>query len=507
MVITDSPELICGLDIGTTSISAVVLNRQGRVEHSVTLNHEALVPDLPADHAEQDPRKLMSTALVALKRLAAEGRGQRIRAIAVTGQMHSTVLSNSDFQTLGNVITWQDRRAVTPSTDGRPTLLEQLKQRAPAGAVENSGCAPSAGYMGTTLFSLARLKQLPADFCHASFVADWLVSQLTSRPPVTDRSHAASSGLFDLKHDVWNSELLAAAEVNPSVLPKVLDSGVVVGAVSESIATDCDLPAGTPVCNAIGDNQASVLSCLPSSPETILINIGTGGQIVWRSHEFRRLPRLDTRFLPHDPLEKSSASDGGRQFMMVGAGLSGGDAIAWVNRTIRNWLSVFGVQMSDFDVWDRLAEQIAANPTNDGLVCEPFFRGTRQDPMRRGVFRGVTNDNFTPVQVAISVLNGIAESMWDVFRESGRAAEHPLRRIVMSGNAAKRNPLLVEAVQRRFEVPVEVAAHSEEAATGTAILAGARLGLFESIEAARVLVREAASSSGNATGPPNEQSS
>lgn len=488
---TDLTPLIAGLDIGTTSISAVALNTRGLVEHSVTLNHDATVADRPADLAEQDPQRLWTTVCSALKRLAAEGRGKRLAAIAVTGQMHSTVLLNKSAEPLGNVITWQDRRSVSAS-DGL-SLLDQLKQRSPADAVRNSGCAPSAGYMGTTLFALRRRNELPEDFRAAAFVADWIVSRLTDQTPVTDRSHAASSGLYDFVRDDWNNDLLAAAEIKREVLPDVRDSGIPIGTLTEAVASECGIPAGTPVCNAIGDNQASVLSCLPSDPDAILINIGTGGQIVWRSGAFQRIEQLDTRYLPHDGVADQTAPPE-LLFMIVGAGLCGGDAIAWVNRTVRNWLSVFGVQMTDFDVWDRLADQIAGNPAEDGLICEPFFRGTRQEPARRGIFKGVSNENFTPVHVAVSVLNGIAQSMFDVYERSGRAAAQPVRRIVMSGNAAKRNPLLTEAVRRRFQVSVEVAGHAEEAATGTAILAGVRLGLLTSIEAARELVRRAVTS-------------
>ena len=64
----------------------------------------------------------------------------------------------------------------------------------------------------------------------------------------------------------------------------------------------------------------------------------------------------------------------------------------------------------------------------------------------------------------------------------------------MSGNAVKHNRLLVDAVQRRFQVPVEVAKHSEEAATGTAMLAGVHLGIWNSLEQARRCVHDAAES-------------
>jgi sedoheptulokinase len=354
----------------------------------------------------------------------------------------------------------------------------------------STGCRLSAGYLGTTLFAMRRLQQLSSAVDHVSFVADWIGSQLTGQNPVTERSHAASSGLYDLQSDEWSDALLQAAEIPRCWLPDVRESGAVTGQLNDVMSAATGLPAGLPVFNAIGDNQASVLSALPDQPGSILINIGTGGQIVWRVPAFVRQLPLDTRILPGTPDSVSLQPQS--QFMIVGAGLCGGDAIAWVNRTVRHWLQMFGLNVTEDEVWDRLQASVSPQQSSSALVCEPFFRGTRYEPERRGVLKGISPDNLTPPNMLISVLDGIAQSMFDVWASSPEARQHPLQRVAMSGNAVKRNPLLVEAVRRRFGVPVEVARHSEEAATGTAMLAGVHLGLWNSIEDARRLVQQAA---------------
>ncbi|MCA9033699.1 MAG: hypothetical protein KDA91_01155 [Planctomycetaceae bacterium] len=472
---------ILGLDIGTTSISGVLISEAGELLSSETVTHHAAVEGQPADVSEQSPIAIMNAAVETLRRLAGTAGSHQIVGIGLTGQMHSTVLLDSHLNTIGNVITWQDRRSLRPEPSGN-TLLSQLQANATTAAMVNTGCRLSAGYLGTTLYALKELGQWPVETAKVSFVADWMVSQLTGQPPVTDRSHAASSGLFDLVEDRWSPSLLIAANIKGDLLPEVRDSGVAVGILNDALAARTGLPAGIPVCNAIGDNQASVLSCLPDDPQTLLINIGTGGQIVWRSENFLRLDVLDTRYLPAD------TSAGAGRFMMVGAGLCGGDSLAWVNRTIRKWLNAFGYEWTDEQIWDSLHEQMKAIPTNNGLTCTPFFRGTRQNPALRGTFTGIDNDNFTPAQVAAGVLNGIAQSMFDVYAEAGRHEVYPVQEIVMSGNGARRNPRLVEAVERCFGVPVRVAQHPEEAATGASMLAGSRLGVWPSVTAIRKMM-------------------
>ena len=180
-------KLILGLDMGTTSISAVALNESGRVIHAVTQTHHAAIEGLPTDYAEQNPERIRATAFAALKNLSELCRGFEFQAIALTGQMHSTVILDQDRKVTGNVITWQDRRSVSAGTQ---PLLAELQQRATDQAMLNTGCRLSPGYLGTTLFSLRRLKQLPGNIGSVSFVADWIGSCLTGNAPVTERSQS-----------------------------------------------------------------------------------------------------------------------------------------------------------------------------------------------------------------------------------------------------------------------------------------------------------------------------
>ncbi|MEQ9411838.1 MAG: FGGY family carbohydrate kinase [Fuerstiella sp.] len=468
-------QVVIGLDIGTTSVSCVVIQQDGRLLTSITSPHNAGVADLPSGCAEQNPKVLRQAAFDALRRVMADSPGTTVAALGVTGQMHSTVLLNAANSVIGNVITWQDKRSLKIGLAGQ-SHLEELRQRAGDIHMQPTGCRLAPGYLGTTLYALKQAGQLPADLHHVSFVADWMVSVLTDQLPTTDRSHAASAGLYNLAQDCWSRPMLEAAEVSMDWLPVVSASGVPVGTVTDTVAEQTGMPVGTPVCNAIGDNQAAVISSLPSDPNSLLINVGTGGQIVWRVDRFRRVVGMDTRYLP-------TGSDAGG-FMLVGAGLCGGDAYAWVNQTIRHWLSDFGVSLSADEIWQRLAVLMAENGNNESLVCEPFFFGTRPEPDRRGVFCGVSADNFTPAGVAHSVLRGIAESMYDVYQHATGHRPEPLRRIVMSGNAARRNPALVAAVAKRFHVPTFVSGCYEEAATGAAMLAGVTVGCWSDLSEA-----------------------
>lgn len=516
--------LVLGIDIGTTSISVVAVNESGTQVLSLTQPHRAGVTGLPIGCAEQNPGTLWRAVCSVLREVSDTTPGDSLQALGLTGQMHSTLLLDADMEPAGNIITWQDRRAVAKDAAGQ-SVYDLLLSQVSADAMEPTGCRLSPGYMGTTIFAMEHLKQLPASPCRASFVADWVSTMLSGQPPVTDRSHATSSGLYDLRNDCWSGQLLAATGIDPNCLPRVVGSGSIIGEVTVHAARQTGLPAGTKICNAIGDNQAAVLSSLPHGPDSLLINIGTGGQIVWRIPAFERVDGLDTRYLPSvstgpvdtaydaDPWPRRTCQSpssigpasqnpprlfknysGGHEFMLVGAGLCGGDDFTWINRTVRAWLQAFGVEKTEEEVWQCLAEQLAGGSDNlPALICEPFFAGTRLEPSRRAVIRDIGTTNFTPANVARSILDGIAETMLRTYQSAGGHRPDVLKEVALSGNGARQNPQLVRAVAERFGVTTQVAPCREEAATGAAMLAGVSIGFWPDLQTAQSKIHQRAS--------------
>lgn len=472
-----------GLDFGTTSLSVVAVSVQGELLARRSVANPGHLKGLPAGHAEQDPHAIRSAGFTLLRDLVSDLPANPV-CLGLTGQMHGGLLFDRRRRPLTSLISWQDRRA-NERTPGQPlSLCEQFVQRCPADAVARSGCTPSAGYLGVTLFALNSRQEMPANATGAAVLADWMAAELTDGEVVTDRTNAASTGLYDTERERWSDELIAAAGARPGFLPGLRPSGAVMGLVAPEIAVETGLASGLPVCTAIGDNQAAVLGSAPADRPTIQINIGTGGQINWPVERFLRCPGMDTRPLPAD------------RYMLVGAGLAGGDAFAWVRRTAQAWLAAFGGAMEEEAVYARLCELAAAAPPDaDGLRCEPLFRGTRQRPDARGAFSGVTNDNFTPGHVARAVLQGLADGMRQFYDRAGAAQPSAMKSIVGSGNGLRKNPLLVQILATTFGRDVWLPAHVEEAAFGAALLAGATVGLWPSLAKAgqSIELRKAAS--------------
>ncbi len=462
---------VLGIDIGTTKICAVAVAPSGELRASVERANDAAVATSRPGRFEQDPQRIRQRVVETLRDLAT--RVSDIAGIGLTGQMHGMMCVDADSRPLGRLITWQDQRCLEPATPYGKTSFDLIRERVPAAAWEPCGCRPASGYLGCTLFWAQRAGALPQAAARVCFVHDWIAGLLAGQLPVTDPSDAASAGIFDLEHLRWHEGIVSALDLPADLLSPVRDSRAVIGALAPALAQEAGLPPGIPVCNAIGDNQASVLGSVADSDHSILINLGTGGQISWAIPRFERVADMETRYLPHN------------RFMVVGASLCGGRAYAWLADVVRDWLAHFGPPPERDRVYGRLNElAVAADADAGGLSITTTFAGTRADPSQRGAIAGIALDNFALGNVARAVLEGAVNELAAFHDRAPDSHTQRHQAVVASGNAVRKNPLLRRIIAGRFGRPVRVPRHREEAAYGAALLAGVSVGLWPNLAAA-----------------------
>ncbi len=451
--------LSIGLDIGTTTIAAVAFDAEAAqvVARATVLNDAGCAPaDQRAEGwAELDLSRAFALALDALEQAASYlgPRAGQVRTIGVTGQMHGAAFLGRDFRPARSAITWQDRRACT-------VIPEFIARAGGAGAFANMGCLPAAGYLGSTLYWLRKRDALPdTPVCG---IPEAIVAMLTAQPPASDPTLAASTGLFDIRGGRWDAAVLRALELPAHILPLVVESGARVGDLRGDLAQRLGLPRGVIVGAALGDHQASIIGSRCDAPGQVHVNIGTSGQVSLVIEQFAPpIPEqgIETRPFP------------GQRFILTGAALCGGDALALLRRFFADVLAMFGTQPPGDDAM--FAAMIAAAtriaPGADGLRIRPTFDGTRHRPTIRAEFAGLRRANFTPAHTVRAMLEGIADELgafYDAMREAGFAG----RSLAGAGNALRRNALLREVVAQRIGLPLHMPPWEEEAAVGAAIL-------------------------------------
>ena len=444
-----------GLDLGTTTLSALVLDGEsGKVLCARSVPHQGgLEPDVPGGRL-QDPVKIGDMALALAGQLAAEWGN--IGAVGLTGQMHGIVYLDPRGRAVSPLYTWQDGRGGLPLEGG--TWAQALSQA--------SGYPMATGFGLTTHYWLAKNRLTPPGAASLATLADYVGLRLTGRSrPLMHVSNAASLGLFDLDAGDWDRAALDRAGLDGTLLPPATGQCALLGRWE-----------GIPVACAIGDNQASFIGAVQEDATSVLLNVGTGGQVSYTAPLVKIGGSIELRPLTAD------------RFLLAGNSLCGGRAYAMLEEFFRSVL-----HMIEAPTEERLyaaMERLAAQPEEaEPLAFDTRFAGTRSDPSLRGSITGIGVDNFTPAAFVRGTIRGIAGELYGLYQEMRALAGKKPAHLIGAGNGIRKNRLLRRALEQQFGMTMEIPLHTEEAAYGAALFGMTGAGIFQSIDQARALIR------------------
>ena len=432
-VVDRAPELggalALGLDVGTTSISAAVTNGEKSAAFSIA-NGCDLAPR--GAFREQDPdaiaERVRALADALIERYPAIG------AIGVDGQMHGILYVDREGRAVSPLATWQDARGGQP-IDGGASACERI--------LAATGRRVYPGYGLATHFYNLVCGLVPGEAEKLCTIGDYAAMRLAGRAePVIHPTNAASLGLFDVRAGRFDEAALSALGADSAILP----------AVSAAVAPIGEY-RGRAVNVAVGDNQAAYRGVMRRGG--VLCNFGTGSQVCAAVGEAREGAGFECR-----PYFSG-------QFLLSGSALCGGRAFAALERFFRAYV---GTGEPQYARLEELSEAgyaaLAANGA--GIAVSPLFCGTRDDPSLRGAITGINEDNFTPEALAVGVLRGMVDELYGYFRAMGLPRPET---VTVSGNAARKNPVLVRLVGDVFGAQVALSDVAEEAALGAALLA------------------------------------
>ena len=438
---------LIGLDIGTTSISAVAVEAStGALLRAVTVPNDSALPSPDGVSRLQDPARIAETALGLKETLAAEF--SPVAAIGVTGQMHGILYLNRAGRAVSPLYTWQDGRGNLPYKDS--TYAAYLSER--------TGYPLASGFGIVTHFINREQGLVPAEAVTFCTIQDYIAMLLAGREtPLLHVSNAASFGCYDLASQSFDIAAVEKLGLDHSILPDLTAKTAVIGQ-----------DGSVPVAVSIGDNQASVLGSLRDDGD-ILVNIGTGSQVSAVVSAPAPFPAGAVR-----PYVEG-------KFLLAGSPLCGGRAYALLHRFFTKCAERFGGDGRD--VYDVMNTMAAEQPEDHTLMVDPRFCGTRNDPALRGTVSNISEDNFTPEQLTRGVLWGMADELHELYRQMPLSA--PAVGLVGSGNGIRKNPVLRQYLVEQFGLKLKLSAHREEAAFGAAIFAAAASGVYRDIPAAQ----------------------
>ena len=425
--------LTIGLDIGTTTVSAVAA-QNGRVLESITRPHSGFLPDRPVWERAQDPDALLQTARQLLDALLEKYPAQRI---GITGQQHGILYLDAQGNPLSPLYTWQDGRGNLPFRGSTYAAV----------LAEETGYAVASGYGLVTHYYNLQHGLVPENAAVLTTVHDYIAMSLCGLTrPVTEPSDAQSLGFFDLAADDFDRQTLQKLGIDPAIVPQVVRKQFV-GKTTQ----------GIPVAVPIGDNPASFLGAT-GGQDAVLVNVGTGSQISVHTGSRQSLPGLEMRPYPL----------GG--YLQVGAALCGGRAWAMTERFFSD--AVFAFTGQRLELYEKLDVLLEGTP-DDGTFpqVQTTFDGTRQDPEKRGSVTGLSKENFTPGAFALGILHGMTDELYDMYQGYLQAGLPAKQLLLGSGNGLRKNKHLRRITEQIFAMQLTITDQPEEAALGAAMYA------------------------------------
>jgi xylulokinase len=432
--------MLLGIDLGTSSVKAVVVDPETlHIVGQPAGREYATRIDGPA--AEQNPEDWWQAAVATVRETVTEP--DQIQAIGLAGQMHGFVNLDADNQPLRPAIIWKDSRS-------REYVARLDDWRGAPGP-------PAAGFMATTLMWMADHE--PDTLAATQTVIlpkDYLRLRLTGTVG-TDVSDAAATWLLDVTTGIWSDMLIERCGVERRYLPPVSPSYEVVGRLQAEAAAELGLKPGIPVVAGSADQPAQALGHGLCDTGSVLVTVGTGGQI------FAPLtaPALDSRYyvLNHAMPDR---------WYILAAILSAGDSLKWLR----------GVVGKSYAELSALAAQVALG--SDGLVFLPYLAGERaphNDASASGVFVGLRHHH-SAGHLAHAIMEGVAFAL----RECYDLIEGEMSLLLLSGGITG-SPVWSQIMADVFDQPFGVDTSGRSAVAsgvGAAIIAGVGTGVYTS---------------------------
>jgi xylulokinase len=449
---------LLGVDVGTVSVRAVLVDAQGQCLRSGSRSYPLVVPR-PL-WAEQDPTLWWEKGCEAIREALQGSDVNDVAAVGLTGQMHGLVLLDSKGNVLHPAILWCDQRT--------PAECEELEKSLPEGRVRELTLNPVLpGFTAPKLLWVRRCE--PELFARARWFLlpkDYFRYRLTGER-VTDPSDASGTSLFEVASGHWSGEILAAAGLRGDWLPRVVQSTAVGSRVSTEAAGPTGLPAGVPVVGGAGDQAAGAVGCGVVSPGQVSVSLGSSGVVFTPVASPARdaLGRLHTF---------CHAAEG--MWHLMGVTQAAGLSLRWLREKV---LGPPGPSYEELDM-----EAATAPAGADGLVYLPYLQGERTphlDPCARGTLVGLTTHH-TRAHIVRAVMEGVAMSLLDCLSIMEDLGIKPAEVRFTGGGA--RSKLWASIVADVFARRVVLLEADEGPAYGAALLAGVGARFFPNVAAA-----------------------
>jgi xylulokinase len=452
-------DYLLGIDVGTGGTRAVLVDRQGSIASSATCEHVPFASPRTG-WAEQDPHDWWKAAGSAIRAALANVSDPNVVCAGLAGQMHGAVLLDESDEVLRPALIWCDQR----TQEQCDWLNSKLGER----KIIELTCNPAL-----TNFTLTKLlwvrdnePEVWKRFRRVLLPKDYVRFRMSGEHAM-DVAEASGTLMLDVAHRRWSDEMMSAAGLPMSSLPRLYESPDVCARISAAGEAHTALKAGTPIVAGAGDQAGGAVGMGIVRAGAVSATIGTSGVVFAATDN----PAMD----PQGRVHTFCHAVPGRWHVM-GVTQAAGLSLRWIRDLLKNSGDL------SYDQLTREAAQVP--PGSDGVLWAPYLMGERTpylDPNARATLTGLAASH-TRGHVVRAALEGVAFSLKDTFSLFAEMGV-PVRNVRLGGGGA-RSDLWRQVQADVYGHEVEILAAEEGAAYGAALLAGVGAKWWSSVEEA-----------------------
>lgn len=460
---------ILSIDQGTTSSRAVLFDTFGGVAGMGQKEFQQIYPQ--PGYVEHDAAEILQTTLFAMRQAVTQAgvTASDIAAVSITNQRETTVAWDAVTGIpICNAIVWQCRRTAPECERLKAAGMEQYIK-------DTTGLIIDPYFSGTKMKWIfehvpAARELAKADRLRFGTIDTWLVYSLTGgRSYVTDVSNASRTMLFDIHKLDWDETMLKQLGIPRNALPRVAESGEVVGVCAASV-----LGEEIPIAGMAGDQHAALFGQCCFEKGMAKNTYGTGCFVLMNTGEE---PVMSKNGL----LTTIAWRIGGETtYALEGSAFNAGSAIQW----LRDELGLIKTPQEA----DLLAETVE---DAGGVSFVPAFTGLGApywDMYARGALLGVTRGT-TKAHLCRAVLESIALESRDLVKTMEGESGVCIPELRVDGGAS-RSRFLMQYQADILDAKVSRPQCLETTALGSAMMAGLTVGVWDSMKELSSVWRE-----------------
>jgi xylulokinase len=439
-----------GLDIGTSSIKAVLIDAQQRLlaEVSVPLSLSRPRP-LWSEQNPADWARSVQQAVAGIRRDKAEAFA-RLSGIGLSGQMHGAVLLDGADKVLRPAILWNDGRSFAECAE-LERRLPNFRQRASNIAMPGF-TAPKLLWVAQhepDVFKATKRVLLPKDYVRLTL----------SGEHVSEMSDASGTLWLDIARRRWDDDLLSATGLSLAHMPSLVEGSALSAFLSADMASQWGLQGRKiAIAGGAGDNAAAAVGVGAVAAGQGLVSLGTSGVIFAVTDRFIALPERTLHAFCH-------ALPG--RWHGMGVMLSAASSLAWI-AGILGRKDIDGL-VAEAEAFAGTADNVASAP-----VFLPYLSGERtpyNDAAATGLFAGLRAEHGADA-LAFAVMEGVAFSFADALDVIEEAGAKPTSTMIVGGGA--RSVFWAQMIADAIGLTIDLA----ESAEAGAALGAARLAML-----------------------------